>query len=105
MGYKLTCLFSGAGHQDTFAEQGPVFKPGNLFPKADYAADHDNAGGFQSGRLNDPDNPDPVMARIRRAKSTWRSDEIKEISAFSSEVYQALSALRGEYAPNQEAAS
>jgi len=44
----------------------------------------------------------PVMARIRRAKSTWRSDEPDQLATFSSEVYQALGALRSEYASNQE---
>lgn len=47
----------------------------------------------------------PVMARIRRAKSTWRSDETEQLAAFSTEVYQALSALRSEYASSQESSS
>ena len=46
----------------------------------------------------------PVMAKIRRAKSTWRSEETEELSRFAAEVYQALSALRSEYAPRQEIA-
>ncbi len=47
----------------------------------------------------------PMLARIRRAKSTWRSDEIDQIAAFASEVYQALEALRSEYASSRESAS
>jgi len=47
----------------------------------------------------------PVMARIRRAKSTWRSDEIDQLGAFSNEVYRALGTLRSEYASNPENAS
>ena len=47
----------------------------------------------------------PVMARIRRAKSTWRSDESEQLAAFSTEVYQALGALRSEYASSQETTS
>ncbi|MGB5452929.1 MAG: V-type ATP synthase subunit A [Sedimenticolaceae bacterium] len=47
----------------------------------------------------------PVMARIRRAKSTWRSDESEQLAAFSAEVYQALGALRSEYASSKETAS
>jgi len=47
----------------------------------------------------------PVMARIRRAKSTWRSDEGEQLAAFSSEVYQALATLRSEYASTQEKSS
>jgi hypothetical protein len=45
------------------------------------------------------------MARIRRAKSTWRSDESEQLAAFSTEVYQALGALRSEYASSQETPS
>jgi V/A-type H+-transporting ATPase subunit A len=44
----------------------------------------------------------PVMARIRRAKSTWRSDESEQLAAFSAEVYQALGSLRSEYASSLE---
>jgi V/A-type H+-transporting ATPase subunit A len=47
----------------------------------------------------------PVMARIRRAKSTWRSEDGEQMAAFSTEVYQALSALRSEYASSQETPS
>ena len=47
----------------------------------------------------------PVMARIRRAKSTWRSEETDQLAEFAREVYQAFAALRSEYATNQEAAS
>ena len=45
----------------------------------------------------------PILARIRRAKSTWRSDEGDQLAAFASEVYKAFSALRSEYASGQEA--
>ena len=45
----------------------------------------------------------PILARIRRAKSTWRSDEGEQLAAFASEVYKAFSALRSEYASGQEA--
>ena len=47
----------------------------------------------------------PVMARIRRAKSTWRSDENEKLAAFASEVYHALTTLRSEYASTREQAS
>jgi V/A-type H+-transporting ATPase subunit A len=47
----------------------------------------------------------PMLARIRRAKSVWRSDESEQLEAFSAEVYQALGALRSEYASSQETAS
>jgi V/A-type H+-transporting ATPase subunit A len=47
----------------------------------------------------------PILARIRRAKSTWRSDEQEELAAFSSEVYQAFETLRSEYAASQEKVS
>jgi len=46
----------------------------------------------------------PVMSRIRRAKSTWRSDESDQLAAFATEVYQAIAALRSEYATQQETA-
>ena len=46
----------------------------------------------------------PVMARIRRAKSTWRSDETDQLAKFAGEVYDALAALRSEYAASQETA-
>lgn len=45
----------------------------------------------------------PVLARIRRAKSTWRSDETDALAEFASEVYKAFATLRSEYASNQEA--
>jgi len=44
----------------------------------------------------------PIIARIRRAKSTWRSDESEELAAFASEVYQAFGVLRSEYASSEE---
>lgn len=47
----------------------------------------------------------PILARIRRAKSTWRSDEGEQLAAFASEVYKAFSALRSEYTSGQEALS
>jgi len=47
----------------------------------------------------------PVLARIRRAKSTWRSDESEQLAEFAGEVYQAFAALRSEYASSQESAS
>ncbi|MDJ0740279.1 MAG: V-type ATP synthase subunit A [Gammaproteobacteria bacterium] len=47
----------------------------------------------------------PVMARIRRAKSTWRSNETEDLGEFAREVYSELSTLRSEYASSQEAAS
>jgi len=47
----------------------------------------------------------PVMARIRRAKSTWHSDESEQLAAFSSEVYHALAELRSEYASSREQTS
>jgi V/A-type H+-transporting ATPase subunit A len=47
----------------------------------------------------------PVLARIRRAKSSWRSDESEALADFSREVYQAFEALRSEYASSQEKVS
>mgnify|MGYP001820903669 CR=1 FL=1 len=47
----------------------------------------------------------PLMARIRRAKSTWRSDETEDLAAFATEVYDTLAALHSEYASSQEATS
>jgi V/A-type H+-transporting ATPase subunit A len=47
----------------------------------------------------------PLMARIRRAKSTWRSDETDDLAAFANEVYDTLAALHSEYASSQEARS
>jgi len=47
----------------------------------------------------------PVMARIRRAKSSWRSEDNEELASFANEVYEALAKLRSEYASTQEAAS
>jgi V/A-type H+-transporting ATPase subunit A len=47
----------------------------------------------------------PVMARIRRAKSTWRSEDSDQLATFANEVYEALAKLRSEYASTQEAAS
>ena len=47
----------------------------------------------------------PVMARIRRAKSTWRSDETDRLAEFAGEVYEALAGLHSEYASSQETAS
>jgi V/A-type H+-transporting ATPase subunit A len=47
----------------------------------------------------------PVLARIRRAKSIWRSDESEQLSEFASEVYRAFETMRSEYASNQEVAS
>ncbi len=47
----------------------------------------------------------PVMARIRRAKSTWRSEESEDLASFSSEVYEAFAMLRSEYASTQETAT
>jgi V/A-type H+-transporting ATPase subunit A len=46
----------------------------------------------------------PVLARLRRAKSTWRSDEIDQLAAFAGEVYEALAGLQSEYAASQETA-
>jgi V/A-type H+-transporting ATPase subunit A len=46
----------------------------------------------------------PVLARIRRAKSTWRSDEIDQLAGFAGEVYEALAGLHSEYASGQETA-
>ena len=47
----------------------------------------------------------PLMARIRRAKSTWRSEDHDDLGQFANEVYEALATLRSEYASTQEAAS
>jgi V/A-type H+-transporting ATPase subunit A len=47
----------------------------------------------------------PMLARIRRAKSTWRSSETDELAKFASEVYAELAKLHGEYASTQEATS
>ncbi|NOQ90922.1 MAG: V-type ATP synthase subunit A, partial [Gammaproteobacteria bacterium] len=47
----------------------------------------------------------PLMARIRRAKSSWRSEESEELAAFASEIYEVFATLRSEYASKQEASS
>ena len=47
----------------------------------------------------------PAMARIRRAKSTWRSDEGEALADFAREVYADLAKLRSEYASSQEVTS
>jgi V/A-type H+/Na+-transporting ATPase subunit A len=47
----------------------------------------------------------PVLARIRRAKSTWNSDEADKLAAFATEVYDAFEKLRSEYASNSEVTS
>ncbi|MCB1786001.1 MAG: V-type ATP synthase subunit A [Chromatiaceae bacterium] len=47
----------------------------------------------------------PVLARIRRAKSTWSSDETDQLAEFAGEVYKAFAALHSEYASSQEKAS
>jgi V/A-type H+-transporting ATPase subunit A len=47
----------------------------------------------------------PLMARIRRAKSTWRSDECEDLAEFATEVYDTLTALHSEYASSQETTS
>jgi V/A-type H+-transporting ATPase subunit A len=47
----------------------------------------------------------PIMARIRRAKSTWRSSETDDLAKFATEVYEEFAKLRGEYAAPQEAIS
>ncbi len=44
----------------------------------------------------------PILARIRRAKSSWRSDEIDELASFASEVDRTLAAMRSEYTSKQE---
>ena len=44
----------------------------------------------------------PLMARIRRAKSSWRSDESEQLSKSVTEVNETLSALHSEYASNEE---
>ena len=46
-----------------------------------------------------------AMARIRRAKSTWRSDEGEALADFAREVYADLTKLRSEYASSQEVTS
>jgi V/A-type H+-transporting ATPase subunit A len=47
----------------------------------------------------------PIMASIRRAKSSWRSDETDELAAFASEVEQTFSAIRSEYSQSKETES
>ena len=47
----------------------------------------------------------PAMARIRRAKSSWRSDETEALADFAAEVYNDLAKLHSEYAPRSEATS
>jgi V/A-type H+-transporting ATPase subunit A len=47
----------------------------------------------------------PALARIRRAKSTWRSDEGDQLAAFAAEVYRAFETMRSDYASNQEVTS
>ena len=47
----------------------------------------------------------PVLARIRRAKSTWRSSETDDLATFTREVYNEFTKLRSEYTASKEAAS
>lgn len=47
----------------------------------------------------------PVLARIRRAKSTWHSDEADKLAAFATEVYDAFEKLRSAYASTSEVTS
>lgn len=47
----------------------------------------------------------PILARIRRAKSSWRSDEIEDLAAFASEVDKTFATLQSEYASKQETTS
>ena len=47
----------------------------------------------------------PILARIRRAKSSWHSDEIEDLAAFASEVDKAFTTLHSEYASKQETTS
>lgn len=44
----------------------------------------------------------PIMARIRRAKTSWRSDESDALSTFASDVYNELAKLHSEYASSTE---
>ena len=46
----------------------------------------------------------PMLARIRRAKSSWRSEEIDQIKDFTRQVQQAFAEIRASYA-HEEAAS
>lgn len=45
----------------------------------------------------------PILAKIRRAKSTWSSDDLQALTVFAEEVEHTFSALRAEYAPQEEA--
>jgi len=40
----------------------------------------------------------PILARVRRAKSSWRSDEGEQFKAFSQEVQQVFAEIRAAYA-------
>ncbi|MBU0498943.1 MAG: V-type ATP synthase subunit A [Gammaproteobacteria bacterium] len=45
----------------------------------------------------------PLMAKVRRAKSTWGSDQIDQIEALAREIGDAFATLRSQYAPKPEA--
>lgn len=45
----------------------------------------------------------PLMAKVRRAKSTWNSDQIDRLDALHRETLDALATLRSQYAPKNEA--
>ncbi|OGT91156.1 MAG: V-type ATP synthase subunit A [Gammaproteobacteria bacterium RIFOXYD12_FULL_61_37] len=45
----------------------------------------------------------PLMARVRRAKSTWGSDQTDQIEALARELGDAFATLRSQYAPKNEA--
>ena len=44
----------------------------------------------------------PVLAKIRRAKSTWTSDQMEQLNQFMRETNEAFAALRRQYKPEQE---
>jgi len=44
----------------------------------------------------------PVLARIRRAKSSWRSEEQEQLKQFAQEVQQAFAEIRAAYATQKE---
>ena len=47
----------------------------------------------------------PILARVRRAKSTWGSDETDKLHDFIREVGEVFAAMRAEYAPRKEVIS
>jgi V/A-type H+-transporting ATPase subunit A len=44
----------------------------------------------------------PILARVRRAKSTWRSDELEQFDAFAREAREAFDEMHAAYDEKRE---